>query len=233
MEIDAFLDKFVRGYLLGDLESMARVQPLPSGFGACGYSMVATTIAGIELLGGLTSPRPFTGMGRDSRPAFRWFWETYLYPDPPRRELVDAIYPLVRNGIAHTFTTKPGILIHKERHPGHLQTWRDDFIVDALTLFDDFGKAFVAVETGMATGDLRSVMQLRLNEMIDVYSKDSDDAGPIILKAGELSNYKSAGYPPFMPSGQYSNSVAPSGAPDISSPTISHRVWPSKKDEEG
>src|SRR5262245_21182594 len=57
MNINDFLTQYVEGYLFEDLHSMAAIG-LPKGksCGAVGYPMVAATVAGIELLGGLTYP---------------------------------------------------------------------------------------------------------------------------------------------------------------------------------
>ncbi|MGE5836006.1 MAG: hypothetical protein ACM4AI_16110 [Acidobacteriota bacterium] len=56
MEIEAFLERFVEGYLFGDLESMAQVRLEGRKYGNCGYSMVLVELAGAELLGARRSP---------------------------------------------------------------------------------------------------------------------------------------------------------------------------------
>jgi hypothetical protein len=57
MTIDDFLTKFVEGYLFHDLENMSNLKVLPAQVdGAAGYPIVATVMAGIELLGNLLTP---------------------------------------------------------------------------------------------------------------------------------------------------------------------------------
>src|SRR5689334_14597119 len=60
MPIEEFLERFVEGYLFSDLRSLADIKlPGSASFGAAGYPMVASTMAGIELLGALTSGETF------------------------------------------------------------------------------------------------------------------------------------------------------------------------------
>ena len=54
MTIDEFLHTFVEGYLFHDLKAMNAIPQKPNG--GCSYPMVATVIAGMELLGGLLLP---------------------------------------------------------------------------------------------------------------------------------------------------------------------------------
>src|SRR5262245_56458097 len=120
MNISDFLERFVEGYLFRDLHSMASIT-LPKGekYGAVGYPMVSTTLAGIELLGTLTSEVGFTTGGGEGR--FIRFWENYLYvSEPDRRPLAEPIYVLVRHGLAHMYMTKPTIVVTKHRDPRHL-----------------------------------------------------------------------------------------------------------------
>src|SRR5689334_16115349 len=75
MNIADFLEQYVEGYLFEDLTSM---EPIRAGqgkeCGAVGYPMVAATLAGIELLGALTSAKTFDPI-RGGRQYFRSFWE--------------------------------------------------------------------------------------------------------------------------------------------------------------
>src|SRR5262245_27868124 len=84
MKVQEFLERFIDGYLLGDLRTMAQVPPPPAGeYGACGFSMVLITLAGAELLGALVSPTPFNPY-HGSR-YFERFWKEFMYPDDGAR----------------------------------------------------------------------------------------------------------------------------------------------------
>jgi hypothetical protein len=74
MTLDEFLERFVEGYLFEDLCSMAAIK-LSDGqrYGAVGYPMVMTTLAGVELLGILTATKRFHPNEGDDR--FREFWQ--------------------------------------------------------------------------------------------------------------------------------------------------------------
>src|SRR5690349_10277604 len=136
MTLDQYLERFVEGYLFEDLRSMAGVR-LPAGkeYGGVGYPMVATTCAGIELLGVLTSATTFTGWKGDK--PFRDYWQQFLYPRrPERRELANAIYELVRHGLAHTYTAKPSFVVTKAHDGGHMGGRNGQFFIDALTFAD-------------------------------------------------------------------------------------------------
>jgi len=51
-DLAPFLEKFVEGYLLSDLKTMAEI-PAKDGPGNLGYPMVLAVFAGCELLGAL------------------------------------------------------------------------------------------------------------------------------------------------------------------------------------
>ena len=109
MELDAFIEQWVEVYLLGDLRSMAELPPDKSGteYGGAGYPMLATTVAGMELLGLLLMRDGSQFDPRRGRDHFANYWNHYLVPARPLyRSLEDLLYTLVRNGIAHTFMAK-------------------------------------------------------------------------------------------------------------------------------
>jgi hypothetical protein len=108
MTTEDFLNQFVDGYLLGDLQSMADIPPKP-GYGNVGYPLVLSTLTGCELIGGLLSDSTWTHRSRDARKHFAYFWNSHLYPGRDS-ELAGALYQLLRNGIAHCFAAKPFIL---------------------------------------------------------------------------------------------------------------------------
>jgi hypothetical protein len=169
MEIDAFLERYVDGYLLSDLAAMAPLQ-VPAGQpGSLGYPMVMTTLSGIELLGVLTSAARFSRSSGEAR--FCEFWGSYLYPGSDRR-LAEAVYGLVRHGLAHSFMTKPLILVTKCWHGGHL-TKPDapyELLIDALWFADHFKVAYTRVRAAMDTA-MEERMQARLSEIRKDYQQ--------------------------------------------------------------
>jgi hypothetical protein len=55
LTLGEFLERYVEGYLFADLQSMAAVKVPAGQYGALGYPMMMTALAGVELLGALTS----------------------------------------------------------------------------------------------------------------------------------------------------------------------------------
>src|SRR5687768_3966764 len=98
MKLDKFLNTYVDGYLLADLQAMGGCQLTGRNAGALGYPMVITTFAGIELLGTISfdSETLIRGDGAGAQ-HFRFFWKNWLYPsEPERSRLADAVYQLTR-----------------------------------------------------------------------------------------------------------------------------------------
>ena len=122
MDIKDFVHKFVDGYLFSDLETMKSAAPPTGNDGHLGYPMLMTCAAGIELFGILVSTSAFEP--REPGRNFRRFWQEHLYTVGPRREVADAVYRLVRNGVAHNFATKVAFAI-VSRHL-HGATCRQD-----------------------------------------------------------------------------------------------------------
>jgi hypothetical protein len=184
MTIDHFLERFVEGYLFGDLRSMADIK-LRDGeeYGAVGYPMVMTALAGVELFGALTSAEPYTRWkGHDRR--FRAFWRDYLYPNLPPKT-ADVVYALVRNGLAHIHLAKPLVMVTKHRDPRHLigRVAEDQKLtIDALTLADDLHRAYQRRVKPECVGAVRERMQQRLNEIRD------DGADELMTFAEVLDN---------------------------------------------
>jgi hypothetical protein len=172
MEIEWFLERYVEGYLFQDLRRMAEIE-LRDGeeYGAVGYPMVLTALAGVELLGALTSSvafDPFAGKAR-----FREFWSDYLYPDASdRRQLADAVYTLVRHGLAHSAMTKPTIWVTKGAPILHLRRPRADvaFVIDATSIATDLENAYW--QRVKPDADLQDRMAMRLAEMRTKYTKE-------------------------------------------------------------
>ena len=134
-ELEEFLRHNVEEYLFGDLRLM---QGYPLG-----YPPLLSTFAGIELLGGLLHPRPFS-RGTKGAVYFKHYWTKYLYPSVPENESTGrAVYQLARHGIAHGFFPKgpigvggPDLSLHLRRDANGL------VIIHPTQLGNDFIKSY-------------------------------------------------------------------------------------------
>jgi len=179
MNIDDFLEVNVEGYLLNDLENMANYRICTSSYGELGYPLIVSTIAGMELLGGLLSHNTFDKNKGDSY--FREYWKNYLGQNTRyrnRENFIDIVYQLVRHGIAHGFIVKPGILIVKNNPQKHLSYQIENttkaLIIDAVEFYKDFKDSYCNhVKSDIS--NLKQNMQNRLNEMICCYQTQSNN----------------------------------------------------------
>jgi hypothetical protein len=161
MTVDEFLTRHVDGFLLDDLETMAAL-PVDAARGALGVPMVLTVFAGCELLGGLLAPG-------NCRTAFVTYWVDRLYPGADRAG-ADALYRLVRDGVGHAFVATPGLRVTRCRDARHLTYDGDVYIIDALTLHDDFRASYAAVR-----GEMVERGQPALFELIAWYESVSGE----------------------------------------------------------
>ncbi len=183
MKIEDFLTQFVEGYLFHDLESMSKVT-LPAGQndGAVGYPMVSTTLAGIELLGGLLMPNtnPFDPKNK-SNDYFLNYWDNYLAKEYPQYTGLGRLFrQLMRNGIAHTFVAKPGIFVEKgSNRQLSIDTSRQEIYIDCNVFFKEFESSYWkhvkpiidGSDTSLIT--TKATIQSRLDDVSRVYSDDS------------------------------------------------------------
>lgn len=77
-DVKDFLDTYVKGYLLHDVQEMDSIPVSADADGRCGYPMVISCVAGMELLGGLRSG-PFT-WSKDREHVVD-YWQEYLTLD--------------------------------------------------------------------------------------------------------------------------------------------------------
>lgn len=76
--------------------------------------MVMTALSGIEVLGVLISRSTFNEHNGAAR--FADFWRNYLYVERPAFKRLDSlVYEFVRHGLAHSFMTKPMVVVTKHR----------------------------------------------------------------------------------------------------------------------
>jgi hypothetical protein len=184
MTLDQYLEQFIEGYLFEDLRSMAPIQ-LPSGkrFGAVGYPMVMTALSGIEVLGLLTSRAPFTL--NNGAASFRDFWRGYMYEREEFQRLDELIYEFVRHGLAHSFMTKPKVVVTKHRDQNHLRRLQpgNELLVDALTLHDDLEAAYFQRLKPKIEGSFKAIMEERLQKFRAAYQHDHQTKRNLLAKA--------------------------------------------------
>jgi len=171
MTFDAYLEQFIEGYLLEDLNSMAPIS-LAEGkrYGAVGYPMVMTVLSGVEVLGVLTSRAKFNSENGADR--FGEYWRNYLYTDRPAVQRLDSLmYEFVRHGLAHSFMTMPMIRVTKYRDPGHLHRSPTSNVicVDALTLAEEFAQAYWRRLRPTIAGEFKINMETRFKEMREAH----------------------------------------------------------------
>jgi len=186
MTIENFLSRFVDGYLLHDLENMASLQCLPGcDAGAAVYPLLMTTLSGIELLGGLISQNKFDKYKNDEY--FSNYWNKYLLKvDQQYKGFEKLVRNLIRHGLAHTFLTKHGVLVVK--YSGHLKSRSAIYldlinktvVVDCVKFCQDFKTSYqqyirpVIFENINTVSFSKDSVQQRLDEMNDLYSKESE-----------------------------------------------------------
>ena len=129
-DFDEFLLTDVRGNLFRDLEAMRAT--------TFAFPLAMTACAGIELLGLLLSPTEFDPDEKGVVHFLR-YWNEYLYPsDPSKRELGNAVYQLIRHGIAHGFVLKGPFGIGCSQGMAHLSRYGGGAVyIDAAQLAAD------------------------------------------------------------------------------------------------
>lgn len=166
MTLDEYLGQFIELYLLQDLAAMARIKP------QVGYPMVMTVVSGIEVLGALTSTATFS-IKENGATRFGEYWKNYMYAD--RRsfhELGSVVYTWIRHPLAHSFMTKPMIVVTKDGAGCSLFRLDDRVVVDALSLAEDFAAAYTQRLKPNIVGELRRTMEARFGELRAEFWKD-------------------------------------------------------------
>lgn len=183
MSIDDFIKQFVEGYLFHDLEGMSKIV-LPSGQndGAAGYPMVATALAGMELLGNLLMSNSDPFNPKSGNDYFLNFWDNYFCKQNSAYTGLGRLFrQLMRNGIAHTFVAKPGIFVVKGSGMQILiDTVKKEIYVDCNVFYNDFEQSYVKFVKPILDGSdpfpatTKATMQGRLDDVNRVYSTDSN-----------------------------------------------------------
>jgi hypothetical protein len=182
MKLSDFLAQFVEGYLFGDLKSMAKIKLAASQqFGAAGYPMIQSALAGVELLGYLLMPNEDDFNDRMGATYFSNYWDNYLAKeDSAYAGLAKIIYNLFRHGIAHSFVTKHGAYVTRGGSMGiAVDAANRQIAIDA----DQFKQALIIsyknnvtpIVDGTAKGNLTNAarMQQKLDSLIAKYDAKS------------------------------------------------------------
>ena len=95
--------------------------PHDRAYGAVGYPIVLACLAGIESLGGLSSPTEYSFDSADGARYFKDGWARWLYPHRKDNDRISTVVrKLVRHGIAHAYLTRTGVLIVRDpQHEAH------------------------------------------------------------------------------------------------------------------
>lgn len=179
MEIKEYLRTYIDGYLLHDLENMAKVATLTDTVGALGYPVVATTLTGMEVLGYLLTTTPEAFNPNFGQRYFLNYWDSYLVPVYPIYDGLGRLFrKLIRNGIAHQFVGKPGVFIGKD-NTTQVDRERKVLYVDALAFYEDFKHSYerqvkpIADDAAKPSPPNIQTMQLRLDSMLGVYTQEA------------------------------------------------------------
>ncbi len=191
MLIKDFLEHYVEGYLFQDLKNMEQIKLTPGqDKGAAGYPMLASALAGMELLGYLLMPdeRPFDESA--SNDYFTNYWNNYFVKEEARYAgLCDVFRSLIRNGLAHTALTKHGIYVTKGAGQKVLvnaaaRVLRVDVSVFRNELESSYAKHVCPIVDGTAKGALTTVekMQGKLDSMDASYQAKSGNLFAALAK---------------------------------------------------
>jgi hypothetical protein len=188
--VNNYLEKYIDGYLLCDLESIAYDISPKKHPGAAGYPLILTICSGMELLGALL--RPKIGEKYDEELGIKYFghyWKHYLSKiNPEYDKYGDAARSLVRNGLAHLYMAKPRIGVVKSNSKYHLKQLDDHLVFDAVMLYEDFKKSYLEIAKPiLLDGKDGSILASnRLNNILAKYMLESDEKLSKLL--GELDN---------------------------------------------
>jgi len=121
---------------------MYDLKPNNGEYGATGYPMLITILAGMELIGALTYNSSGVFDPHKGHDHFSNFWNVYFVTMFPEYKGLDSLFrQLVRNGISHIFLAKKGVMVTKGSGKRPIVDKSQRLIlIDANKLFDDFEK---------------------------------------------------------------------------------------------
>ena len=187
MDVGDFLKQSIEEYLFKDLQNISNISVPKGEVGEGSYPMLASILAGIELLGTLVNPRGSITVTSGKKEIegnrhFTHFWLNYLSEyDKKYKGFEKLFYDLLRNGIVHTFMVKQNIVVFKN-HKKHMACSKKPplLIVGCDQFFKDFRQTYERyiqsiLKSGTTkTGVDRNKMQANLDEILQLYSDQSD-----------------------------------------------------------
>lgn len=198
MRLNDFLKQYVEGYLFHDLKSMSEIKQKEGASpddiekgGLCGYSMVQVTLTGMELLGALLHWEKINlSDEHQSSQHFNNYWDNFLtrYSPKPYAAITRSgpiVRDLVRNALAHSFLTSPGIWVTKGHDRSEHFKWnaaKKQLRIDCIPLYEDFVESYAQLVVPIVKKQecdynghhfTADSMQLRLTELLDWHGKKS------------------------------------------------------------
>ncbi|HVQ44162.1 MAG TPA: hypothetical protein VMT30_04325 [Candidatus Saccharimonadia bacterium] len=175
--LDAFLDRYISGYLLDDIESIQSKIPV-SDEGNGAYLVTGAICSGIELLGTLLQEHKESGAF-----PFDHYCAHYLSEVDERYKALGVFgRQLIRNGIAHTFSTKGLIAVTRQgsRENTHLVRYSKSelLVINANYLHEDFQAAYTehALPKLVMGGELRDRAEENYERLKNKYAGEIEEA---------------------------------------------------------
>lgn len=149
LSLDDCLNTVVEGYLLPDLASMTDDIEWKEQGAVC-YPMLMAVLAGSELLGRLS--------GSTANGEVEHYWNEFMSRiNPLYEELGQVAQDVLRNGLMHTYFTKPGIGVVRKIPGAHLTTDFGLVLLDCCALADDFRESYQKHAKGFLYGNREAV----------------------------------------------------------------------------
>lgn len=197
MTINYFMEQFIEGYLLCDLKKMQEVELKDDEtMGACGYPMLMSIMAGIELLGALTKNEKYNHLNGDTY--FSNYWNTFLCEINHEYKPFGKFFRrMVRHGLMHSFLTKSDIEVSKNSPSLHMKYTKtpQNLKIDSTTMLNDFEKSYmdfikpIVFEGKVLKSVDNHIMQNRLDEIATFYHSEANDSFKDLPKPISSAHY--------------------------------------------
>lgn len=139
-----YIKNYIDDYLFHDVDSI--IEHVPNKHpGAAAYPILLSVLSGIELLGALLMPSEKDYSYRQGNDYFIYYWDKYLANGQPvYKNYGEIARQLIRNGLAHLFTTKSKIGVVRSRNGTHLTIDKEgQLIIDATQFYNDFKNSYL------------------------------------------------------------------------------------------
>lgn len=189
--VKTFLDEVLEGYHFADIDNMMKITLIKGrASGAAGWPIALTLCSVIELLGYVvctvnkTNGKYIDRVRPGSAAKFSSFWDDYLSKVNAKYEGLGRLaYNLLRNGLAHSGVTKPGLMIWKGNPSDHLTFEKTPRMlsIDVTQLDIDVRKVYrdevlVLLDSSHITFDSGKVdeMYCQIDELQRAYGDEAD-----------------------------------------------------------